>query len=185
MLYFVSTNKHKFLEIKRVLAEYGIKLSWKNISLSEPDSTKIEDIAKKKAEQAYKIINKPLIVEDTGVFFEGFHNFPGSKARRVFERLGYEGLLNIVAKKSDRAYFKTVICFTDGKIKKLFVGKLRGKISQKVYCKNKNVMPYERIFIPCGSKKPLCMLLRNEKNKFSHRAKAARKLALWLKANFF
>ncbi len=182
MLYFVSTNPHKFEEIKSLLSKYGIKLVWKKLELEEK-GTMLEEIAREKARQAYEKIERPLIVEDTGVFFEGFTNFPGVKAKRIYERLGFEALLKLASKKSGKAYFKTVICYTDGKQYKLFSGILKGKITSKVHCKDKDVMPYEKIFIPEGFKKPLCMLSRKKKNEFSHRAKAAEKLAKWLKKN--
>ncbi|MEM4598755.1 MAG: non-canonical purine NTP pyrophosphatase [Candidatus Diapherotrites archaeon] len=184
MLFFVSGNKQKFLEIKRILAEYGIELKWHKAELSEDCNGSIDEIARHKAAEAYSLIEKPLIVEDTGIFFEGYHDFPGVRAKRIFEKIGYEGLLKMASKKSGKAYFKTAICFTDGTRKKVFVGLLKGRISQKVYCKNRKVMPYERIFVPVKSKKPLCMMLRKEKNKISHRARAAEKLAVWLKAKY-
>ncbi|MCD6478594.1 MAG: non-canonical purine NTP pyrophosphatase [Candidatus Diapherotrites archaeon] len=181
MLHFVSTNRHKFTEIKRILAKHGIKLRWHRFELHEPSASSLEQIALEKAKQAYAKLQKPLIVEDTGIFFEGFTNFPGAQAKRVYERIGFEGLLSLISKKSRRAYFKTVICFTDGKQYKLFSGKLEGKLTQKVYCKDKDVLPYEKIFIPKGFDKPLCMIAREKKNEFSHRAKAAEKFASWLK----
>lgn len=185
LLYFVSTNKHKFYEIRRVLARHGIKLLWLNLELVEPQSESLEDIAIAKAEHAYKKVMAPLIVEDTGVFFEGFTNFPGTQAKRVYERIGFEGLLKLAAKKSGRAYFKTAICYKDEKRCKIFSGTLRGRIARRVYCANKDVMPYEKIFIPYGKKRPLCMISRKEKSSFSHRAIASEKLARWLKSHVF
>lgn len=181
MIYFVSTNRHKYEEIKAVLAKYKINLQWKRLELWECETLSLEEVAIEKAKQAFAELKKPLIVEDTGIFFEGFTDFPGSKAKRIYERLGFEGLLKLVSKKSRRAYFKTIICFTDGKQYKLFSGTLKGKIANKVYCENKDVMPYEKIFVPSGFNKPLCMLSRRKKNEISHRAKAAEKLGSWLK----
>jgi len=183
LLYFVSTNKHKFDEICAILAKHKIKLLWKELELQEREGLTLEEIAIEKAKQAFAKLKKPLIVEDTGIFFEGFINFPGAKAKRVYERLGFKGLLGLASKKSKKAYFKTAICFTDGKQYKLFLGILKGKIADRVYCKNKDVMPYEKIFVPAGFNKPLCMLSRAKKNEISHRAKAAEKFAKWLKKN--
>lgn len=183
MLYFVSTNKHKFYEIKQILAKHGITLKWHKLELKEEKNATLEKIAKSKAKQAYRKIKKPLIVEDTGIFFDGLTEFPGANAKRIYEKIGYAGLLRFASMKSGKAYFKTVICFTDGKRHILFSGKLRGKITERVYCKNKDVMPYERIFVPEGFNRPLCMLSRKKKNEISHRAKAAERLADWLKKN--
>jgi len=114
LLYFVSTNKHKFNEINTILAKHNIKLRWEKLELKEHESLTLEEIAIEKAKQAFAKLKKPLIVEDTGIFFEGFTNFPGAKAKRIYERLGFKGLLDLASKKSKEAYFKTAICFTDG-----------------------------------------------------------------------
>ncbi len=56
-----------------------------------------------------------------------------------------------------------------------------GKITKKVYLEKKDVLAYEKIFVPKGKKKVLAFFSRKNKNKFSHRAKATEKLKKFLK----
>ncbi len=180
-LFLVSGNRHKFGEISGILKKHGISLNWKKMSMLEEPELSLEETARAKAGQAFRALGKPLISEDTGVFFEAFNNFPGSQAKRVWEEIGFEGLLKKIEGKSRRARFETLICFTrDGREFRVFRGVLRGTIDTKVNNPEKDVLPYEKIFIPDGMECTVSALPRSEKNRFSHRAKAAEKLAEWL-----
>ena len=179
-LFFATGNKHKVQEIRTVLGK-KITLVQKKIELKEPKSNSIEFIAEKKAEQAFRKIKKPLIVEDTGVYFTALKNFPGTEPKRAFLKLGLDCLLKKLKGKKRTAFYKTVICFVDEKgKKKIFSGKLFGRITEKVFLKEKDVMAYEKIFIPRGKTKVLAFFSRKNKNKFSHRAKATIKLKRFL-----
>jgi XTP/dITP diphosphohydrolase len=179
-LALVSGNRHKFDEIKKKLESFGIRLEWIKANLKEGKGS-LEKTAVSKARQAFAIVKAPVIAEDTGVFFEAFENWPGAKAKRVFEKIGFGGLLRKIAGKSRKARFETIICFTaDGKKFKCFKGVFRGTICGEVHDLKKDVLPYEKIFIPNGMKKTLSSVPRSVKNRFSHRAQAAEKLGGWL-----
>ena len=178
----VSGNKHKFEEISKILASFGISLAWIKASLSEPEGLSLEETVREKARQAFEIVKAPVIAEDTGVFFEAFENFPGCKAKRSWEKLGFSGLLEKVKGKSRKARFETIICYTaNGKEFHCFKGELKGTLTSKVHDLEKDVLPYEKIFIPTGSKVTMSSISRDEKNRFSHRAIATKKFAEWLK----
>jgi XTP/dITP diphosphohydrolase len=58
---------------------------------------------------------------------------------------------------------------------------LDGRITMIPYHTDRDVMPYERIFVPKNSVHTISALTREQKNKISHRAKAFEKLAVYLK----
>ncbi|RLJ00416.1 MAG: non-canonical purine NTP pyrophosphatase [Candidatus Aenigmatarchaeota archaeon] len=176
----VSGNRNKFEEIRLVLREYRIKCVHRNLELVERGRC-LEEIAKNKATEAWKIIKKPLIVDDTGIFFVACRNFPGVHARRVYEEIGLAGLLDKLKGKGRDAYFKTVLVFTDGNIVRSFEGELKGVIADKAAKISRKHFPYEAIFIPAGYKKPLSALSLKEKIAISHRAIAVRKFAQFYK----
>ncbi|MCX8158105.1 MAG: hypothetical protein N3D73_00360 [Candidatus Diapherotrites archaeon] len=177
-LFFVTGNKHKFQEIKSILKNINLKQI--DIKISEPD-LKEEEVALHKAREAFKKIKKPLIVEDTGVYFSAYRNFPGNLAKRVYESIGFKGLIALLkSTKNKKGYFKTVICYKDAKREKIFLGKMRVKFLTKIVAKHKDRLPYEKIAYHEKLKKVICDLKKEEKNKISHRAKAARKLEKWL-----
>ncbi|MDO8633667.1 MAG: non-canonical purine NTP pyrophosphatase [archaeon] len=181
-VFFVSQNRHKFDEINRILSGHGINLGWKKLALLEPDFLSIEEIAKYKAKQAFEKVKKPVAVEDTGVFFEAFNSFPGVMAKRVFNGIGFDGLATLIRSvKNKRAYFETVICYSGGtRSFKCFSGKLHGTLVDSPRAMEADRLPYEKLFAPDRYSKVLAELSIEEKNKISHRGKAAQKLGRWL-----
>jgi XTP/dITP diphosphohydrolase len=180
-LLFVTGNRHKFQQIAEVLAEYGIALKQHSTELEEIDSSDQKKIALHKAKQAFALLRQPLIVEDTGIWFKAFKNFPGTKPKRVFEQLGFEGLLKKLEGKNRQAFFLCTICFIESEKKfHFFEGKLEGAISKKVIAPEADAMPYAKIFIPKGHEIALSEMTLQEKNAISHRGIAAKKLAEWI-----
>ncbi len=180
-LLFVTSNTHKFEEVEAILSGFEISLERKEMDFIEFPSESLKEIALQKARQAFEKFRQPLIVEDTGIYFKAYSNFPGTEPKRAYEALGFEGLLKLLKGKPRTAFFHTMICFFDGSSHYFFEGKLEGKITSSVIKPKAKVMPYEKIFIPKGEERALAEISRKEKNSFSHRAIAARALGKWLK----
>lgn len=179
-IWLASSNQHKFDEMQKIFAEYGIELKQAKIEIIESDLPSLEASAEDKAVKAFAELKKPLIVEDTGVYFSAYNNFPGIYPKRMYLCLGFKGLLKLLeGEKNRKAYFKTVVCYFDGNLKKTFSGELHGLMTEKVHDLDKNVLPYEKIFIPNGKNVTLSSISREEKNSFSHRAIASKKFAEW------
>ncbi len=183
-LIFVTSNKHKEREINTVLSAYGVQIKRKQLNIQEPDLGSLEKVAEIKAKQAFEQLGVPLIVEDTGVYFNAYNEFPGLFAKRIFLGIGLSGLLKLLEGKKRTGYFKVAITYIWSKGKyKTFVGKLEGKFDKKIHNKNAPVLPYEKLFIPKGKKLALAETPREEKNSFSHRAIATNKFGKWYKKN--
>ncbi|MFH1256592.1 MAG: non-canonical purine NTP pyrophosphatase [Candidatus Diapherotrites archaeon] len=180
-LFICTSNKHKVREIREILKPVGVELVQKKLPISEPDFESIEEVAIHKAKEAYAKVGKPLIAEDTGIYFGAYKNFPGHLAKRVWVSIGFDGLFRLLKGKKRTASFKVVICFIWGKNKfKLFSGELHGKILSRAVKPKADRLPYEKIFVPNGHKKAVVEMGLREKNEISHRAVAAKKLAKWL-----
>ncbi len=182
---FVSKNRYKFEEMQKILYKYDISIKLRKLEVPEKAEGTIKEVAIDKAQKAYALVKKPLIIEDTGVFFDDYKNFPGINAKRMFLQLGFPGLLALAkSSKSKKAHFTTVVCYIWGKNSyKTFVGKMNGKLLTKLSGKEKDVLPYEKFFVPHGKNKSLSHITREEKNKFSHRAKATEKFGKWYSKN--
>ena len=181
MKVFIATgNKHKVHEMSLMLSAFGIELEQKDISIIEPDFDSIEEIAVEKAKQAFEKIKKPVIAEDTGVYFEEYNNFPGQLAKRIYLGIGFEGLISLIKlKENKKAYFKTAVAYFDGEKSKVFSGKMEGTLLEEIVSLKKDRLPYEKLFVPNGFDKALVDLSVEEKNKISHRAKATKKFGEW------
>ncbi|MBZ9577688.1 RdgB/HAM1 family non-canonical purine NTP pyrophosphatase [Patescibacteria group bacterium] len=173
---FITTNKHKFEEVQGILKDYPIELEQLSMEYEENHDSRMEEIATSAARKLAAELNKPLILEDTGLFFEAYEGFPGALPKFVFNALGYKGIFKLLQGESRKAYFKTVAAYCEpNKEPVLFDGIVRGDITNKVYNKDKDAMPYDRIFIPQGVSKTISDMTLEEKNALSQRAEAFKK----------
>ncbi len=182
-IYFVSGNEGKRKEYKRILWDYGIKLKFRKFSLLEIQAESLEDVAKYKVKDAYERIEKPVFIEDAGLFINSLNGFPGVYSAYALKTIGNEGILDLLKKKKDRsAYFKAVIAYMDehGKTH-IFSGKVNGKISKKE--KGKYGFGFDPIFIPDGFKKTFAEDIEL-KNELSHRKRAIDKFVKFLRNRY-
>ncbi len=180
-IHFASSNPEKIAEARQILGRVRIKVIPAEMELNEIRSEDQERIAIEKAKSAFLAIKKPVIAEDTGVYFNAYVNFPGVFPAFIFKAMGYGGLLRLLRGKDRGAHFKTVVAYHDGKNIKTFVGICRGTITKapdSPAFRNQK-LPYEAFFIPEGKAKRISRMDKAEKAEFSHRAKALRKFAAW------
>jgi XTP/dITP diphosphohydrolase len=179
-IYLLTSNPGKVEEIKLHLKKFGIDVLAKDMEISEIKSDNQEDIAIEKVKFAAKKIKKSVIAEDTGIYFEAYKNFPGTNSRWIFDSLGYGGILKLLEGKARKAFFKTTVGFCEpNKEPKIFVGICRGEITDKPRGNPHPRLPYDAVFIPEGETRTFAEMTKEEKNKYSHRAKAVEKFAEW------
>lgn len=89
---FASTNKGKFNEILTHMKIFKIEIEYVNFESLEIQSTSLDEIAEEKARDAYRKLGRPLIVEDTGLFIDSLHGFPGPYSSYVHETIGNQGI---------------------------------------------------------------------------------------------
>lgn len=177
---FVSSNAGKIEEVSKHLKNFGIEVEGKVLDVPEISSDNQEEVAKEKAKYAAKAVGKPVIAEDTGVYFEAYKNFPGTHPKFVFESIGYGGIFKLLEGKSRKAFFKTVVSYCEpGKEPLVFVGICRGTITEKVIGVSHPRLPYDSIFIPDGDNRVFAEMTKEEKAEYSHRAKAIEEFAKW------
>jgi len=171
---FLTGNKNKLAEAQKILGE-DIKVVNKKIDLEEIQSTEVEEVIKEKIKAAYKILKKPVIAEDTGVYIKNMNGFPGALIKFYLDKIGNKGIVKFNG--GSQAYAETIIGYHDGKKIHIFRGKVNGKISKKVRGKG---FGWDPVFVPKNSKKAFSEMIETEKNKISMRGKAFRKLKKFL-----
>ncbi len=176
---FASMNQNKFLEVDAILSPFGISVDFAKLDLVELQSDSLEVIARQKAKDAFDKICRPVIVEDDGLFITSLKGFPGQYSSFVFQTLGNEGLLKLLAGASDRsASFRSLIAYSDGNDISIFEGLVNGSIPRETTLGG---WGYDPIFIPEGADATFAQL-KEEKSRFSHRRKGLEKFAQWLLA---
>ncbi len=175
-LFFASSNEHKFQEAERILANLGMQINLFKTTLEEIQSNNLNDIAEKKAINAYDLIQKPVIIEDDGLFINALDGFPGPYSSYVYDTIGNKGIMNLLENSQVRdAKFVSIIAYCDSDCDvKLFESSIPGKISSII---EKGGWGYDPIFIPDGESKTYANV--SDKDKFSHRSAALTKFSNW------
>lgn len=178
-LLFLTSNKYKILEAKKILNKFGIHFISRNSKGFEIQSDSLEKVAKFCCINAYERFKKPLFVEDSGLFIDTLNGFPGVYSSYVLKTVGCKGILNLLGQERHRsAKYVCVISFINSKGKiHLFKGEVRGRISYSI--EEGKGFGYDPIFIPNGYNKPFSKII-NVKDKISHRVIALEKFAKYL-----
>lgn len=166
----LTGNKDKLREFEGIL---GIKINHKNVELDEIQSVNIEDVIRHKAKQAYDMLHEPVIVEDTGLYFEELNGLPGALTKFFLNKLSLEQICGLL-KTNRNALARTAIAYFDGKAMEVFTGETKGKIAESP--KGENGFGWDPVFIPEGYDKTFAELSPEEKQADFMRKTAIEKL---------
>ncbi len=126
---FVTKNKRKIGEARLACDKLGIKIVQERLDINEIQSHNPLEISKHKAEQAFAIIKKPLVVTDTFWNIPALNGFPGGYMKDISEWFSEEDFLNLMKDKKDRSIaFTETIAYKDSKRLKLFSKEYWGRI---------------------------------------------------------
>ncbi len=191
-LVFATNNVHKLDEIRSILgAEYSV-VSLKEIGCHEeiPETADtLEGNALQKTQFVYERYGVDCFADDTGLEVEALGGAPGIYTARfgVMNNYGDDHdaeantrclLDKLKGETNRRAQFRTVIAFKDRGRDYVFEGVVKGTIAEEK--RGDKGFGYDPIFIPDGYDKTFAELGVEEKNKISHRAKAAEEFAEFL-----
>ncbi|MCD4794121.1 MAG: non-canonical purine NTP diphosphatase [Bacteroidales bacterium] len=187
-LVFATNNKHKLEEVKTIISNDFEILNLKDINCVEdiPETQDtIEGNASQKAFYIYENYKTNCFADDTGLEIDVLNGEPGVySARYAGEGCSFDDNIEKVLKKltgvsNRKAQFKTVISLViDGK-EYQFKGIIEGTLLKER--RGTSGFGYDPVFLPKGYNKTFAELSSEEKNKISHRGRASRKLAEFLK----
>lgn len=189
-LFIASKNNHKIKEIKDKLQPLGFHISSlqsvdDEIEIVE-DKDSFKGNALKKAETLYRIINKPVLADDSGLVVDALDGAPGIYSARfagehATDKENNTLLLERLQRVENRtARFVTamvLVGLSDQPI--VSYGYLEGEIAMKPF--GSNGFGYDPIFVVNADKRHLSEYTMEEKNRISHRGKALDELIQYLK----
>jgi XTP/dITP diphosphohydrolase len=175
-IFFITSNKGKFLEAKEKLSTIDIEVVNKNLGYPEIQADTLENVARFGGEHIQKTFNNHFILEDAGLFINVLHGFPGVYSSYVYQTIGCKGILKLLKDIEERrAVFRSVYAYVEpNKKPRLFVGECLGRISNEEL--GDYGFGYDPIFIPNNKNKTFAQMNINEKNCFSHRGKSLERL---------
>lgn len=166
-MYFVTSNLHKYEEIRPMIEE---AITMYTVPYPEIQADTLEEVARYGIEYLRERVNGSFFLEDSGLFIEGLHGFPGVFSAYAYKTIGCEGILRALSGCVTRkAHFMSVIGFYDDEVH-LFKGVCEGKISEVM--KGTAGFGYDPIFIPEGYTRTFAEMKIDEKTAVSHRGNA-------------
>ena len=175
-LLLATGNKGKLKEVQDILK---IPIEAADIEIEEVQSMDLAYVARKKAEEAFRILKKPLIVDDVGFGIEVWNGFPGPLVKFLFLNLGNRKLIELLkGEKNRNVVIQCAVAYHDGKKVHTFIGEVNGTITLSP--RGTEGWGFDPIIIPNGYTKTYAEMGQKGKNQLSHRRRALDKLKKFL-----
>lgn len=176
---FITNTEGKAKEAQEILGK-GFRVTHKKVDLDEIQAIDSKAVIEKKAREAYAILKRPVLVEDTSLHFAAWSGLPGALVRWFLDSVGCEGVCKMMkAEKNRLAYTESAVAYFDGRKMKIVTGRVEGSVPKKP--KGGKGFGWDPIFIPDGHKKTFGEMEMEEKSKISMRKIALEKLRKQLK----
>lgn len=188
---FATNNKKKLAEVRTALGKEFEIITLEDIGCKEelPETgDKLEDNAFQKAKYVHQHYQINCFADDTGLEVEALDGAPGVYSGRFAgeprsDERNIDLLLDKMKGHENRsASFRTVIALIIGDKEIAFEGEAKGELLHERT--GGGGFGYDPIFKPTGFDRSFAELLMEEKNAISHRGKAVKKLAAFLKNEF-
>jgi XTP/dITP diphosphohydrolase len=190
-LVFATNNKHKLQEVRDIVGDRVEVLSLADIDCHDdiPETADtLQGNALIKARHIYEKYGLDCFADDTGLEVEAIDGAPGVySARYAGEECDSEAnmrklLENLTGKTNRNAQFRTVIALIINGDEMLFNGIVKGTIATEK--KGDSGFGYDPVFVPEGYSESFAQMSGEMKNSMSHRFRATRQLADFLKENY-
>lgn len=185
-----STNQGKIKEIKAMLKDIDIEvLSMKDVLEQELEieetGTTFKENALIKAQTIANIVNKPVLADDSGLEVDALDKQPGIYSARFLGadtsyNIKNQYIIDALKDKERTARFVCAMALViPGQEPILIEETMEGLINDKI--EGANGFGYDPIFYFPPCQMTSAMMSMEEKNKYSHRAKALKELYTILK----
>ena len=188
---YVTGNYGKYVSVKECFTEKNIEIDFYKYDFEEMEINDIEKISRKKALDAYKILQTPCFVADTGFYINDYPNnpgYPGAFVKRSGISSDIDGLLETMKKQSNRTCkFVDRLTFYDGNEFYTFYGVSNGTLA---FSKKGNPIKKAKsnlwyVFIPNNCDKTLAEMSEEErKNRNDGHTSATELFAEWYKNSY-
>ncbi|HET6355407.1 RdgB/HAM1 family non-canonical purine NTP pyrophosphatase [Streptomyces sp.] len=173
----VTKNAGKAREFERIL---GVKIQPVSMALPELQELDVVKVAERKAALAFAELNRPVLVDDSGLVINAWNGLPGALVSWFLDSVGNAGIIRMMAGWPDRsARVVTAIGYCDEGGTAVFEGAVTGHIASEEA--GTNGFGYDPIFIPAGCDRTFAQLTDEEKDSISMRRRALDKARSALK----
>ncbi|PVU95969.1 hypothetical protein BB559_002553 [Furculomyces boomerangus] len=175
---FVTGNKNKLAEVVKIIGD-SLQLDSKDVDIVEIQGT-AEEITIHKCLEAAKVVNGPVIIEDTGLCFNALNGLPGPYVKWFLKEIGPAGLHKMLNGFEDKTgYAICTMGYCEGPEHEpiLFKGITNGTIVEPRGPQN---FGWDPVFQPEGYNQTYAEMSAETKNSCSHRYKSIKLLQEYL-----
>ena len=166
-LVFVTSRAEKAAEAARI----GFDVDRLDVDLPEPQALDPSDIVTAKARAAYKLLERPVLVEDSGLAIQAWGGFPGALVKWLEKSAGVAAFARMLDGFDDRS--ATAVCaiaYCDGGEVVSVRGEVAGAIAPAP--RGSAGFGWDVIFVPEGGSRTFAEMSPAEKDRVSHRRRA-------------
>lgn len=128
-IYFATGNARKVAEAKLACDSASIEIVQKQVDIDEIQSSDPSVISIDKAEKAYALVRKPLVVTDSFWRIPALKGFPGAYMKDVANWFSSEDFLSLMENKENRQiFFSENVTYKDSDVIKQFSKEYEGTI---------------------------------------------------------
>jgi XTP/dITP diphosphohydrolase len=168
----VTGNRGKVAEARLAL---GLEIEAMEMDLPEVQSLDLLEVLHEKAEVAWEIVRRPLVVEETGLSLLCLNGFPGPLVKWMLMAVGAEGIARVGQALGDpRAVARCALLYRDEERTVLAEGMTLGTLI--LPGRGGHGFGWDPVFLPDGESRTFAELVGKEKDAVSHRGKAWRDL---------
>lgn len=187
----MTGNEMKVRHANAALGKFGYTFIPKRLDIIEPKEEDPERVVIEKAVQAIQKLNKPLIVEDSGIFIKSLNGFPKTFIHFVESTIGIKNILKMMEGIENRkAEFRQSLAYIEPGMKepKVFTYIDGGyTLADRIWVpKHGDTGEFDKIMIPPGETQPLCMFTKEWRAKRDVEANQEtihyQQLARWLES---
>lgn len=178
---FATRNPGKLREVREILAAFGVEVEPLPKRFVEPQADDLRVVVRAKL-GALRNVSGTVLAEDSGLFLPGLGGFPGVYSAYISQLWGgptrFRPLLRALEGAPRTAIFRTVAGVSVGGRDHFFAGESRGTVARRP--RGSGGFGYDPIFVPEGERRTFAEMSAEEKNRFSHRGRALRKVGRFL-----
>ncbi len=168
----VTGNLGKIAEARLAL---GGDVETALLDLPEIQSLDYLEVVRAKADEAWRQVGRPLIVEEAGLDLAALNGFPGPLVKWMLKAVGAEGLARTAAALGEvRAAARCFLLYKDGDQEIVAEGRTDGTLV--LPGRGTHGFGWDPVFLPEGSTHTFAELTGHEKDAVSHRGKAWREM---------
>jgi len=164
----VTGNPGKLAEARRLC---GATLEAVELDLPEIQSLDLISVLRAKGEEAYRQLQRPLIVEETGLELAAMAGFPGPLIKWVLSAVGPEGVARAaIALGDERATARCALLLLDSERRIVVEGVTTGHLV--LPARGDQGFGWDPVFVPEGENRSYAELEPEDKDRLSHRGRA-------------